>query len=155
MKTNARGFLTAAVIVFCAVGAARADIILSVDRENGQSGNRAPIGVFDANTDPLATQAGGLTADNYYFSDREYVIGSVPALLEGAEYVRTFNTDKDNGPTQNLWSDGVVYQPDTYIFGANPMSDSNFYSIIVPEPITAGLLALGGVGVLLRRRRRR
>jgi len=67
-----------------------------LDRTNGASGNRAPVGVFDGDTEPLATQAGGLMDGNHVFSDRTYVWGNTPPQIEGSDYIRTFNTDKDN-----------------------------------------------------------
>jgi hypothetical protein len=68
-------------------------IISSVDREGGASDNRAIIGVYDGSTDPLLTTLGDGT---YMFSDREYTFPDVPADLEGADYIQTFNNDKKN-----------------------------------------------------------
>lgn len=80
------------VVSVCNV--APASLITSVVRSNGTSGDRDPIGVFDGSTQCLATEAGGLKDGNIVFSDRTYPWASVPAELIGAEYVRTFNTDK-------------------------------------------------------------
>jgi len=73
---------------------ASASLITSVVRSNGTSGNRTPIGVFNGNTQPLATQAGGLMDGNIVYSDRDYPWSLTPAEVIGAEYVRMFNTDK-------------------------------------------------------------
>lgn len=83
------------VMVAGACNVASASLIISsAVRSNGTSGDRSPIGVFDGNTQPLATQAGGLMDGNTVFSDRDYPWVDTPAELIGAEYVRTFNTDK-------------------------------------------------------------
>jgi len=73
---------------------ASASLITGVVRSNGTSGNRTPIGVFDGSTAPMATQPGGLMDGNIVFSDRDYPWSNIPAEIIGAEYVRTFNTDK-------------------------------------------------------------
>ena len=80
-------FLLIAVLVSVSPAA----IITNVDRMYGQSGNRAPIGEFDGNTDPLM---GTLTVGEYVYSDREFVWVDVPAALAGSELIRTFNNDK-------------------------------------------------------------
>ena len=69
-------------------------IISGVSRAAGESDNRPPIGSFDGYTSVLPTQAGGLRDGNFCFSDRTYSWIGTPAQLVGAEYVRTFNTDK-------------------------------------------------------------
>ena len=85
------------VSVFClSTGVASAAIITNVDRTRGTAGDRAPIGVFDQDTDPLPMPAGGLKDGNLVYSDREYVWVNTPAELVGYEYVPTFNTDKDD-----------------------------------------------------------
>jgi hypothetical protein len=71
-------------------------LILSAVRANGQSDTRDPIGKYDGNTQSLATQAGGLKDGNLCFSDRTYPWSKTPKELAGAEYVRTFNSDKNN-----------------------------------------------------------
>ena len=70
------------------------NIITSVVRANGESDNRAPIGTYNGNTSVLPTQAGGLMNGNLCFSDRTYPWANTPVELAGAEYVRTFNSDK-------------------------------------------------------------
>jgi hypothetical protein len=72
----------------------QANIITSIVRANGESDNRAPIGQYNGNTSPLPTQAGGLKDGNLCFSDRTYPWIRTPTQLVGAEYVRTFNSDK-------------------------------------------------------------
>lgn len=74
----------------------------ALDRTNGASGNRPPIGLFDGDTDPLPTEAGGLINGNHVFSDRTYLWEKTPPQLAGSDYIRTFNTDKDNPEGVNV-----------------------------------------------------
>ena len=95
MKKSRIALLLVAAVLVASAGIAQAALITNVVRANGQSGNRAPVGVFDGNTQPLATQAGGLINGNLMFSDRDvHAWNSTPAQIMGSEYVRTFNTDK-------------------------------------------------------------
>lgn len=86
--------LLAIVLVVGISSVASAAIITEVVRANGTSGDRSPIGAFDGNTLPMATEPGGLKDGNIVFSDRDYPWAQTPAELIGAEYIRTFNTDK-------------------------------------------------------------
>lgn len=81
------------VLVFALSSVASASIITDVDRSNGRSGDRSPIGVFDGDTDPLPSVT-GLQDGIHTFSDRDYLWEDTPAGMYGYEYVRTFNTDK-------------------------------------------------------------
>ena len=83
--------LVALVFAFSTV--ASASIISSVDRENGGSGDKAPIGVFDGSTDPLESPS-GLAEGAPARSDRTHTIANVDADILGWDYVRTFNNDK-------------------------------------------------------------
>ena len=94
MKSLKLIFAIALIVFF--VSTTQAGLITSVDRTEGQSGDRSPIGVFDGDTDPLATEAGGLKDGNIVFSDRDYPWINTPASLVGSDYVRTFNTDKSS-----------------------------------------------------------
>ena len=85
------------VLAFCLTVPASAQIITGVVRSGGVTGDRDPIGAYDVNTAPLATEAGGLTDGNLVFSDRTYPLAGTPALLDGSEYIRTFNSDKSSG----------------------------------------------------------
>lgn len=87
-------FLAAGLTIFALSGAAHGAVITAVDRSAGTSGDRDPIGVFDGETDPLPTEAGGLIDGNVVFSDRTYGFSNTPEWIQGTEYVRTFNTDK-------------------------------------------------------------
>ncbi|MBE0534698.1 MAG: hypothetical protein IH624_03450 [Phycisphaerae bacterium] len=78
-------------------------VITSVVRSGGASGDRTPIGVFTGTTQCLPTQEGGFKDGNNVFSDRDFVWASTPTdatlgqmntPLIGAEYIRTFNSDK-------------------------------------------------------------
>jgi hypothetical protein len=73
---------------------ASAQIITNVDRSRGTAGDRSPIGVFDQYTDPLPSNP--LADGQIVFSDRTYPFAGTPAAMVGNEYVRTFNTDKDD-----------------------------------------------------------
>ena len=84
-------------LVVAVTGLAQASIITNVVRSSGQVGDRDPIGEYFGDTAPLATEAGGLKDGNLVYSDRTYGWESTPAQLAGAEYVRTFNSDKDGG----------------------------------------------------------
>ena len=94
MKLMTIKALLVMALVFAVSGAASAQIITDVVRENGTSGSRDPIGDFDGSTAPLLTEPGGLKDGNIVFSDRTYPWAQTPAELIGADYVRTFNTDK-------------------------------------------------------------
>jgi hypothetical protein len=85
-------------------------IISSVVRSNGTSGNRSPIGVFDGNTQPLAS-AGGLADGLHVFSDRDYPWANTPPELVGAEYVRTFNTDKGGTGSDTITYEVTISMP--------------------------------------------
>ncbi|HEX42435.1 MAG TPA: PEP-CTERM sorting domain-containing protein [Phycisphaerales bacterium] len=86
--------LLVALAALCVSQVASAALITNVDRTRGTAGNRAPIGVFDKDTDPLPMPVGGLMDGNLIYSDRTYTWVNTPAQLIGAEYVSTFNTDK-------------------------------------------------------------
>jgi len=79
-------------------GMTHAALITGVDRSGGQSGDRSPIGAFDGETDPLPS-VGGLQDGIHVFSDRDYPWSMTPAELIGAEYIRTFNSDKSGSET--------------------------------------------------------
>jgi len=71
-------------------------LIASVDRHGGVTDNRAPIGSFDGDTDPLPSDDLGLRLGAPFYSDRLYPVEQIDEPLIGAEYVRTFNTDKED-----------------------------------------------------------
>ncbi len=75
---------------------------LSVVRSNGDDGDRDPIGAYDGSTPPLPTEEGGLKDGNLVFSDRTYPLTGIPAEYEGIDYIRTFNSDKDDNVTYAL-----------------------------------------------------
>jgi hypothetical protein len=81
-------------------GMSHAALITGVDRSGGNSGDRDWVGAFDGEMDP---QVGTLADGEYVFMDRTYPWSQTPAELVGADYVLTFNTDKDGG----TW--GVTY----------------------------------------------
>ncbi|MCL5281474.1 MAG: discoidin domain-containing protein [Planctomycetes bacterium] len=77
-------------------------IITKVVRANGQAGSRtdaSPIKAFTGSTTPASMPTYGLMDDAMVFSDRAYPWSKTPAELVGAEYVLTFNTDKNAGET--------------------------------------------------------
>ena len=97
-------------VVFALSSVASAAIITSVDRSNGTSGNRSPIGSFDGETQPLASD--GTLADGLHvFSDRDYPWANTPSELVGAEYIRTFNTDKGGTGSDTVTYDVTIGQP--------------------------------------------
>ena len=83
------------VLVFALSSVASASIITGVDRSRGTAGDRAPIGIFTPDTDPLASPS-GLQDGAPVYSDRTYTFSATPPEMLGQEYVRTFNTDKDD-----------------------------------------------------------
>ena len=86
-------------VMFALSSVASAAIITSVDRSGGASNDRTPIGVYDGEADPLASDAGGLADGVGVFSDRDYPYINTPIELVGAEYIRTFNNDKNESGT--------------------------------------------------------
>ncbi|UCG46183.1 MAG: PEP-CTERM sorting domain-containing protein [Phycisphaerales bacterium] len=98
-------------VVVSVCNVAPAALITNVVRSNGTSGDRDPIGSFTGNTQCLATEAGGLKDGNIVFSDRTYPWAGVPAELIGAEYVRTFNTDKGGTGSDTVTYDVTISAP--------------------------------------------
>jgi len=86
-------------VLFALSNIASAAIITSVNRSGGASGNRDPVGVYDGEMDPLPSDPGGLANGVLVFSDRTYPYSLTPIELVGAEYIRTFNSDKNNAST--------------------------------------------------------
>jgi len=90
------------MLALCAIGgicqARLVNLITNVDRTGGASGNRAPIGSYSGETDPLPSD-GGLSDGLYCFSDRTYYWTNTPDEMVGLEYVRTFNSDKGSSST--------------------------------------------------------
>jgi len=81
---------------------AQPPVIKAVVRANGQAGTRtdaSPLTTFTGSTAPVSAPAGGLQDGAIVFSDRPYPWASTPAELVGADYVPTFNTDKNAGET--------------------------------------------------------
>ncbi len=77
-------------------------VITKVVRANGQAGTRtdaSPITAFTGSTAPAPMPLYGLMDDAIVFSDRPYPWSLTPAAMVGAEYVLTFNTDKNTGET--------------------------------------------------------
>ncbi len=91
--------LVMVLVVACTV---QAQVIISADRAGGASGDRSPIGVYTGDSNSLPTEAGGLIAGNYVFSDRDYLWMTPPAQLNGVEYIRTFNSDKGTSATYTV-----------------------------------------------------
>lgn len=83
------------IVAYCDVASA-AFIITGVDRTRGQPAtgttNKAPIGVFDQNTDPLPL--GRVLDGSIVYSDRTYPWNLTPVGMQGMEYIPTFNDDK-------------------------------------------------------------
>ena len=93
------------LVVGLTASVASATIITNVDRSRGTAGNRPMVNLFDENTDPLASNP--LADGEYSFSDREYTFILTPAAMIGQEYVRTFNTDKDDD-NHIVWYDVTI-----------------------------------------------
>jgi len=71
-------------------------LIGAVDRSGGASDTGRPRSPdYNGEDDPLPMQAGGWTFGNWVFSDRDYTWNVVPAEMDGAEYICTFNNDKN------------------------------------------------------------
>lgn len=103
MKKTRIALLLVAAVLVASAGIAQAALITNVVRANGQSGDRAPIGVYNGATAPLPMPVDGLQdiADNDHtvFSDRTYPWINSPAELIGSEYIRMFNNDKASSET--------------------------------------------------------
>ena len=93
-----KAFLVMALVVAVS-GVASAQIITNVERTGGASGDRDPVGEYDGELNPLESGPGGLMDGNTVFSDRTYPWAQTPAQLIGADYIRTFNSDKGNADT--------------------------------------------------------
>ena len=89
------------VVMFAISSVASAAIITSVDRTLGAVADkdRPPIHDYDGETDPLPMEPGGLANGVGVFSDRTYPYANTPDELLGAEYIRTFNNDKNEADT--------------------------------------------------------
>ncbi|HLB74668.1 MAG TPA: LamG domain-containing protein [Sedimentisphaerales bacterium] len=94
-------FVLAVITAFSSVASAL-PLIGTVVRANGSIDDDPPIGPHDGSTPPLPTQAGGWINGNYVFSDRTYTWVNTPAQISGAEYVRTFNSDKGTSVTYTV-----------------------------------------------------
>ena len=81
-------------LIFSLSGVASASIITKVDRSGGKADTRDPIGAYDGELDPTASDPTGLHDGVYIYSDRTMKYQSTPIELIGAEYVMTFNSDK-------------------------------------------------------------
>lgn len=76
-------------------------VITGVVRAKGQAGTRtdaSPFTTYTETTTPIVI-AGGLQDGAIIFSDRPYPWAQTPAGLLGADYVLTFNNDKNAGET--------------------------------------------------------
>ncbi|NLE39760.1 MAG: FecR domain-containing protein [Pirellulaceae bacterium] len=74
----------------------RGRLIASVERRGGVASDRVPIGPFDGETTPLLGDERGLRPGAHLYSDRVYFVASLDEALQGAEYVRPFNSDKED-----------------------------------------------------------
>jgi len=137
---------------------ASAQIITNVDRTNGQSGDRSPIGVFDGDTDPLPS-AGYLADGLHVFSDRDYPWSGVPAGYV-TEYVRTFNTDKSSSETDvnyavtisqsaTLWVTCDDRIPAEWDDGGNVTSQQDAVDIVVAAFAAPGTFVDTGIDIFV------
>ncbi|HBO44893.1 MAG TPA: hypothetical protein DD670_13380, partial [Planctomycetaceae bacterium] len=85
-------------------------LIASVERRGGAASDRVPIGLFEGETAPLLGDEGGLRPGAPLYSDRIYFVASLDAALQGAEYVRPFNSDKED--EQREYEITVTFAPD-------------------------------------------
>lgn len=115
MAAGCRAALAAGVVIG---GSAASAAIISVDRTGGASGNLgAHLGgaAYDGNTDnPINTNPLGLQEGVEFHADRDgQTLRSIPAFMLGADYVETFNNDKNAGFTENhavtFNQNGVLY----------------------------------------------
>ena len=102
-------------VLFALSSVASAAIITDVVRTGGVSGDRSPIGVYDGDDDVLPSVAGGLQDGVHVFSDRDYPYAQTPVELIGAEYIRTFNSDK--GAAANVVYTVTTSQGSIYAIG--------------------------------------
>ena len=104
----------------------------------------------------VATLSGTLHVDVTDYTGTETVINILTATsLTYKNHTETYDPDGDTGPLGNdaLWPD-LVLDADSiaagYTLGDN---GSGTLQVTIPEPATLCLLGLGGIGVLIRRRR--
>ena len=104
-------YVAMAILVMASVS--RAALITNVIRANGAwaDRDRPPIHTFTGDTTPLPGMDDGLGDGNGAFSDRPHVWANTPTELIGAEYVRTFNSDKtDSDVTLTVTlGNGILY----------------------------------------------
>jgi hypothetical protein len=98
MKRSLIAFLVI-MAIFLSSGVASAAIITNVERSGGASGDRDPVGSYDGEMEPLPSEPGGLADGVIVFSDRTYPYANTPEDVLGAEYIRTYNSDKGNAET--------------------------------------------------------
>jgi hypothetical protein len=125
-------------------------------------GNTASVLVTLA-PDVTVTQLGGgdhglvsLAVDIMLPAAGTYWLGIAPVSSKSVAGQFYLQNNGAKGPIVSGGSDGFFANPDEG-YGIGPLTDANLdfaYVVqIVPEPAAAGLLVLGGLGLLLRRRR--
>ncbi len=70
-------------------------LITSVSRSGGAEDDHLPIGPYNGSSGVFASSDYGLQLGNQVLTDRNYVFDVVDTSLRGAEYIRTFNGDRD------------------------------------------------------------
>jgi hypothetical protein len=88
-------------------------LIVAADRHNGAAFNGVmdgsltiePTRLFDGETDPSPSDESGLRLGTVLYSDRPCPITRIDAPLVGADYVRTYNTDKERKADVDCWYD--------------------------------------------------
>jgi hypothetical protein len=135
--------------------------LLSVIRSGGVSGDRDPVGAYDGDTQPLATEAGGLKDGNMVFSDRTYPWAGIPAEYEGSEYIRTFNSDKNGGTVDvkyevTIARDAIVWVtiddriPAEWDAGGAITSPQDAADYITAASVPAGTFTDTGIDIYVR-----
>jgi formylglycine-generating enzyme required for sulfatase activity len=147
-------------------------------KNDGDTGNYFdyPTASDSVPSNDLTTPDGG---NNANFYDSGYTIGSPYYRTEAGEFELSegpYNTF-DQGGNVWEWNEAVVYEGEgwssrdwrggsfgsdgfylhasvrgSYVFPSGEFGNFGFRVSEVPEPATMGLLALGGIGILMRRR---
>lgn len=126
------------LLVFGLSALVPAAVITGVERANGSTGDRPPVGVFSSNTAPLPMPKGGLqngtgTDTPYVYSDRTFWWGNVPEEMVGWEHVLTFNNDKGTDAVDVTYTVTTSRTATIWIaFDSRLMNETSWVGVLPP-----------------------